>query len=81
MILKSFNRVELAILNDAKCVIGAATPSSRRELKKRREARRLHHQLSASLRLNMTRLSGLAVWIESPGNTSKELDKNVVVRV
>ena len=24
---------------------------------------------------------GLAVWIESPGNTSKELDKNVVVRV
>ena len=36
MILKSFNRVELAILNDAKCVIGAATPSSRRELKKRR---------------------------------------------
>ncbi len=39
------------------------------------------HKPEPFVSVNMTRLSGFVVWIESPGNTSKELDKNVVVRV
>ena len=66
MILK-LTHVELAILNGAKCVIGAATPSSRygSEEAARGRAVSMHR----------------CVWSESPGNTSKKLDKYVVVRV
>ena len=63
-------------------MIGAATPSSRSGFEEAARGRAVSiDEPERFARLNMTRLLGLAVWIESPGNTSKELDKNVVVRV